>query len=274
MLDIALCSVESSWTSSTHTVAGWCPTNIQHICQMTYTNSRKHLPDDVSTWGIHLLHGWCPRTLNLGTHCNIQHITKIQLSIGLHACARKAHNIGMVSDWKRQIMLRHEWFLKVCFEKFADISEMLHPLPSTKLMFQSMIQYIMTSDMYFKFTCWCMTMVNHSWLWTLFQCQTLLLQHYLQHIYSMNNTSHLTAFYACMRLQSPSPGHPSCSWWGQSGIGWNTSCTVDDFAWHHLGLPWFFECSCSHTTLNPQHSTYPAKNYTKILKREIVVYTK
>ena len=44
---------------------------------------------------------------------------------------------------------------KVCFEKFADISpisEMLHPSPSTKLIFQSIIQYV-HDDLYFKFTC-------------------------------------------------------------------------------------------------------------------------
>ena len=161
-----------------------------------------------------------------------------------------SHNIGVVSDWKRQIMLRHEWFFKVCFEKFADIGEMLHPLPSTKLMFWSMIQYIIiTSDMYFKFTCWCMHYNGQPLMSQLSSSgQILLLQHYLQH--SMDKTSHLTA---CMRLQSPSPGHPSRSWWGQSGIGWSTSCPVGDFAWH-VGLPWFFECSCSHTTLNPHHA--------------------
>ena len=97
MLDITLCSVESflghhpcNKSSSTHAVAGWCPPNFQHVCQMTSCELiRKHLPDDVSTWGIHfLLYGWCPGTLMLRTQCNVQHTAKIQLSICLHVFTR------------------------------------------------------------------------------------------------------------------------------------------------------------------------------------------
>ena len=49
----------------------------------------------------------------------------------------KMQNIDVVNDWRGQI-LRQEWkVLKCAFEKFADISEVLQPLPSAKMAWHS-----------------------------------------------------------------------------------------------------------------------------------------